>query len=78
MIVDDKVLVELKSVERLLSLHYKQVLTYLNERCTTARRQTPRSPWAPRELLITHWTQPLFEIAPDLSPLLDNGFPASL
>ena len=60
MIVDDKVLVELKSVERLLSLHYKQVLTYLNERCTTARRQTPRSPWAPRELLITHWTLPTF------------------
>ena len=28
-IVDDKVLVELKSVERLLPIHYKQVLTYL-------------------------------------------------
>lgn len=28
-IVDDEVLIELKSVERLLSVHYKQVLTYL-------------------------------------------------
>ena len=28
-IVDERVLIELKSVERLLSIHYKQVLTYL-------------------------------------------------
>ena len=29
MIVEDKVIVELKSVERLSKVHYKQVLTYL-------------------------------------------------
>ena len=29
-IVEDKVLVELKSVEKILSMHYKQVLTYRN------------------------------------------------
>ena len=28
-IVEDKVLLELKSVEKLISLHFKQVLTYL-------------------------------------------------
>ncbi len=28
-IIDDKVIVELKSVEKLCDIHYKQVLTYL-------------------------------------------------